>query len=176
MTNKIPALADGSPCLDSICHDAAWTASRLQAGGDLLHVMTTARRPEAACLAAIGVGARAAIHDDLAKADMTHARLAQTKGPSLLDCASKALERDGTKEVVQRLWQGDLSDRVAGFCAEFASRVRLVVMGRQGAGADSCSNVERIMRASSVPALVVRQAWTGQSRTWRAAPSSLTSM
>lgn len=156
MTNRILALVDGSTYSESVCHHAAWAASRLGAGVDLLHVLGRREAPTGDLSGALHLGARTALLDELVGFDRARARRAQTEGRALLEDAQRIVERTSTGPVNQRLWQGDLLNVVA----EFAVDIRALVIGKCGKAADvlpghSSSNVERISREMRLPILVV---------------------
>lgn len=168
MISRVLGLVDGSPCLDSVCHHAAWAASRLRVGVDLLHVFGGLGASSSIAASSSNVSAFPGLHTHAAfsfgaRPDEEHKRLSVAAGRSLLDYASRALEREGTKPLVQRLWEGSLPRRVVSYFAEFASDLRLVVMGKNGRGRGLGSehlgsNVERIVRTSHLPILVASRA------------------
>lgn len=150
MSGRVLALVDGSTHSDSVCQHAAWLASRLNATVDLLHALEPrGASPEPSS----GWDARSTPLDDY------QARAA-------LDLAGKTVRRGRTGVINQRLWAGDLRANVARFADEFAGQTRVVVMGRCGRGDDGVaggedapgrlgSQVERLVRASREPVLLV---------------------
>ena len=73
MTDKILALVDGSIYSESVCHHAAWAASRLNSGVDLLHVLGRREAPTGDLSGALRLGARTAILNELvAYLDLAH--------------------------------------------------------------------------------------------------------
>lgn len=161
MADRILALVDGSIYAESVCHHAAWAASRLGAGVDLLHVLGRREAPTGDLSGALRLGARTALLAELAELDAQRAKLAQTKGRAILKDAKAILEADGIAPVNQRLRQGDLLEAVAVLEPE----IRAIVIGKRGEAADFAaghlgSNLERVVRSAHVPVLVA-------SRTFR---------
>lgn len=161
MTNRILALVDGSDYSESVCHHAAWIADRLEAEVDVMHVL--GRREGAASRdlsGTIGLGARTALLDDLARLDEQRARLAQARGRAVLEDAERILQAGHDRAVAVHLRRGDLLQAVA----QLEADLRAIVIGKRGEGADFAkghlgSNVERIVRASTVPVLVASRAF-----------------
>lgn len=161
MTNKILALVDGSVYSESVCHYAAWAASRLGAEVDLLHVLGRRETPTGDLSGALRLGARTALLKELAALDEQRAKLAQAKGRAILEDAKAILEADGVGPVMPRLRHGNLLE-IAG---QLEPETRAIVIGKRGEAADFASghlgsNLERMVRSARVPVLVV-------SRTFR---------
>jgi nucleotide-binding universal stress UspA family protein len=160
MTDKILALVDGSIYSESVCHHAAWAASRLSAGVDLLHVLGRREAPTGDLSGALRLGARTALLEELADLDARRAKLAQAKGRAILEDAKAILERDGIAPVNARLRQGDLLEAVAVLEPE----TRAIVIGKRGEAADFAaghvgSNLERVVRSVHVPVLVASRSF-----------------
>ena len=160
MTDKILALVDGSIYSESVCHHAAWAASRLGAGVDLLHVLGRREAPTGDLSGALRLGARTALLAELATLDEQRAKLAQAKGRAILEDASAILGKDSIAPVTARLRQGDLLEAVAVLEPE----VRAIVIGKRGEAADFAaghvgSNLERVVRSAHVPVLVASRAF-----------------
>lgn len=161
MTDRILALLDGSIYSESVCHHAAWAASRLGAGVDLLHVLGRREAPAGDLSGTLRLGARTALLAELATLDEQRAKLARAKGRAILEDAQAILEKDGVAPVAARLRQGDLLEAVAVLEPE----ARAIVIGKRGEAADFAaghvgSNLERVVRSAHVPVLVA-------SRTFR---------
>lgn len=161
MTNKILALVDGSTYSESVCHYTAWIAGRLSADVDVMHVL--GRREGSGSQdfsGAIGLGARSALLEELARADEQRARLSQTRGRAILEDAEQILRADHVGTVKAHLRKGDILDAVQ----EIEPDLRAIVIGKRGEGADFASghlgsNLERIVRASKVPVFVAARAY-----------------
>jgi nucleotide-binding universal stress UspA family protein len=177
MTEKILALVDGSIYSESVCRHAAWAAQRLAAPVEVMHVLGRREAPEKADLSgALQLGARTAILNELAELDMQRAKLALARGHAILDDARAILEADGTGPVTVRLRRGDLLDAVA----EAEPGLRAIVIGKRGEAADFASghlgsNLERVVRAATVPVLVAARAFRPIAKVlvaWDASPSA----
>lgn len=160
--DKILTLLDGSAYSESVCHHAAWIAQKLNASVEAMHVI--GRREGAASKdlsGALHLGARTALLQELSALDEQWARLAQAKGHAILEDAKAILERDGVTHVNLRLRRGDLLDAVR----EIEHDIRAIIIGKRGEGADFAtghlgSNLERIVRTSTVPVFVASREFT----------------
>ncbi len=154
--DKILTLLDGSAYSESVCHHTAWIAQKLNAGVEAMHVI--GRREGAAThdySGALHLGARSALLEELSALDEQWAKLAQAKGHAILEDAKKILEQDGVPQVNLRLRKGDLLDAVRAV----ESDIRAITIGKRGEGAEAAkghlgSNLERIVRSSTVPVFV----------------------
>lgn len=160
MTDRILALVDGSIYSESVCHHAAWAASRLGAGVDLLHVLGRREAPLGDLSGALRLGARTALLEELAELDARRAKLAQARGRAILEDAGAIVEADGASRVTPRLRHGDLLEAVA----ELQPEIRAIVIGKRGEAADFAaghvgSNLERVVRSARVPVLVASRAF-----------------
>ncbi|MFN3276766.1 MAG: universal stress protein [Paracoccus hibiscisoli] len=162
MTDKILALVDGSAYSDSVCRHAAWIAARLDAAVDVMHVIGRREGGGSAqnLSGALTLGARSALLEELAATDAQRARLAQARGRAILDDAQALLGADGQASVTPHLRRGDLLDEVR----QAEPGLRAIVIGKRGEGADFASghlgsNLERIVRAVSVPVFVAARAF-----------------
>ncbi|MGY6548574.1 MAG: universal stress protein [Roseinatronobacter sp.] len=161
MSEKIIALVDGSIYSASVCDHAAWVAGRTGAPVEVLHVLD--RRDGADTQdrsGAIALGARTALLNELAALDAQRAKLMMERGRAILDDARAKLEDAGAGTVTTRLRNGDIIETVAGIEAE----ARVIVIGKRGEAADFASahlgsNLERIVRSSHKPVLVVSRAF-----------------
>lgn len=156
------ACIDDSRYTQSVLDYAAWAASRLGIGVELLHVLE--RHPERASLTdfsgSIGMGASGALLTELAALDEQRAKLAMEQGRRLLDAACAHLADKGIESIHTRLRHGELVDILE---AESADRA-LTVIGKRGVAADFAklhlgSNLERVLRTSEQPVLVASRAY-----------------
>ena len=149
---------DGSRYQDSVCDYAARAARYLGTGVALLHVID----PRLALHDPIDrSGAMTVDLTDTALAEFTQVheaqnRLAQQRGRALLDRAATAIRAAGIATVQARLVFGELVDHLHDADPE----VRLIVLGQRGAAEHAATghlgtNVERIVRASVHPVLIV---------------------
>ncbi len=129
---------------------------------DLLHVL--GRRDGAGDTSDlsgnIGLGARSALLAELAELDAQKAKLVQKRGRALLEEAKVRLTEAGVGEVTTMLRYGDIAETVH----EFELDAHLVVIGKRGEAADFAklhlgSNLERVVRSTRRPVLVVSRAF-----------------
>ncbi|MCK8462836.1 universal stress protein [Aliiroseovarius sp. S1339] len=154
--DKILTLLDGSAYSESVCHHTAWIAQKLNADVVAMHVLGRREGSASPDLSgALRLGARSALLEELSTLDEQWAKLAQTKGHAILEDAKAILEQDGVPDVSLRLRKGDLLDAVR----EVKDDIRAIIIGKRGEGADFAtghlgSNLERIVRTSTVPVFV----------------------
>jgi hypothetical protein len=91
MTDKILALVDGSIYSESVCHHAAWVASRLDAGEDLLQMLGRREAPTGDLSGTLRLGVRTALLEELAELDAQRACLAQAKGRLIFEDAKAVI-------------------------------------------------------------------------------------
>jgi nucleotide-binding universal stress UspA family protein len=165
--NRVIALIDGSIYSQSVCGHAAWTAQRIGASVELIHVI--GRRDEADERSdhsgAIGFGARSALLAELAELDAQRAKLALRRGRMILDEAKARIEADGVADVTTRLRHGDVAEAVS----ELSDDVPVVIIGKRGEAADFAkghlgSNLERVARSCARPVLVASRAFKAPTR------------
>lgn len=156
------ACIDDSQYTHSVLDHAAWAASCLGIGVELLHVLE--RHPERASITdfsgSIGMDASGALLTELAALDEQRAKLAMEQGRRFLDAACAHLVGKGIESVHARLRHGELVDILE---AESSDRA-LTVIGKRGVAADFAklhlgSNLERVLRSSGQPVLVASRAF-----------------
>jgi nucleotide-binding universal stress UspA family protein len=161
MTEKIIALVDGSFYSESVCHHAAWIASRTGAPVELIHVLGRREAPETRDLSgSIRLGARSALLEELAELDAQRAKLVTHRGRAILEDARAIVDRDGVADVTTRLRHGDVVEAIS----EIEAEARVIVIGKRGEAADFAkghlgSNLERIVRAAHRPVFVASRAF-----------------
>jgi nucleotide-binding universal stress UspA family protein len=167
MTIKtINALVDASSYAESVCHHAAWIATRTGARVKLYHVMGRRSGGEKQDLSgAIKLGARSELLKKLSDLDAERAKLAHEQGRAIIDDAKAILEDRGVTEVVTRLRQGDLVESVTAT----ENTGDLIVIGKRGEAAGVAmehlgSNLERVVRASHKPVFVANRAFRAITR------------
>lgn len=160
----ITAFIDGSTYAASVIDHAAWAAERLKMPVSLVHVM--GRRNEVSSQPAdlsgsIKLGARSDLLDKLANLDRERAVLGRERGRAILDDAEARIGKavEGT-EVTTKLRNGDLVEAVQ----DLAEETRFAIIGKRGEAADFAtnhlgSNLERLVRTSTRPVLVVSRAF-----------------
>lgn len=158
---KLIALIDGSIYSESVCDHAAWAADGMKFPVEILHVI--GRRDiesnNANLSGSIGLGARTALLEELAELEGQKAKLAQKRGRAILEDAKARIEAAASVEVTTKLRNGDLPEAVAEANAGF------LVIGKRGAAADFAklhlgSNLERVVRSSTVPILVASRSFS----------------
>lgn len=156
--NKVCACIDGKTNTAAVVEAAIWSALRLSAPLEFLHVL--ARPVQAAALVdysgAIGLGAQESLLRELSELDEKRARLAQEAGRQLLSAARERAAAAGVTGHDARLRHGDLADAAAGIEHD----ARLLVLGEHyravaGARQHLDHRVERVLRGTQRPVLVV---------------------
>ena len=150
---KIVAFIDGSPYSAGVCDHAAWAATRLGVGVELIHTMGRRARSSAPSdlSGALRLGARTALMDKLAQADAQWAELARARGWAVLEDAKTRLETAGE----MRLRSDDVLDAEQAF----QDAASMLVVGKRGENSGFAadhlgSNLERLLRASTRPVLI----------------------
>lgn len=153
---KIIALVDGSVYAHSVCDVAGWAGARLESGVELLHVLGRREGSGQDLSGSLGLGARTALLEELAALDAQRAKLGVQRGRAILEDGKAVLATVGV-EATTRLRHGDLLEELGG---DFD----LIVIGKRGEAANFAkghlgSNLERIVRGTSVPVLVAARAF-----------------
>ena len=154
--NKVYACIDGLANSASVIDWAAWSALRLEAPLELLHVLERADRPLVTDYSgAIGLGAQEALLDELSALDAQRGKLAQEAGRQLMADARLRAAAAGVQQLDARLRHGELLDTVL----EMEPDARLFVLGEHyhASGASKIHldhHVERVIRAVKRPVLV----------------------
>lgn len=154
--NRILACIDASSYTGSVLTLAAWSARRLSASVELLHVVQRkdavgARRDLSG---AIGLGVKSELLEELTRIDEAESRLAVEHGRVLLAGASERLRSEGLAvETLHR--HGGIVETIV----EREADADLVVIGKRGASGEFAtdhigSKVERVVRASNKPVLI----------------------
>ncbi|WP_295071975.1 universal stress protein [Tabrizicola sp.] len=161
MTQRIIALVDGSIYSASVCDHAVWVAGRTGAPVELLNVLGRHEGPQTQDLSgAIRLGAHSALLKELSDLDAQRSKLMAQRGRAILEDAQAILIRDGVAEIATRLRHGDIVETVD----EAAKDAAMILIGKRGEAANFAkghlgSNLERIVRASSLPVLVAPRAF-----------------
>jgi nucleotide-binding universal stress UspA family protein len=154
---KILACIDASSYAASVCDLAAWAASRLTAGVEILHVV---QRKDAVAArhdlsGAIGLGVKSELLEELTRIDEAQGRLAVEQGRVLLAAAERRLRDAGLTDVRQLHRHGGIVETII----EREAESDLVVLGKRGASGEFAtdhigSKIERVVRASAKPVLI----------------------
>ena len=157
--NKVYACIDGLANTAAVVDWAAWSALRLEAPLELLHVLDRTDSPNRPLFidysGAIGLGAQEALLVELSTLDAQRGKLAQEAGRQLLADARLRAADAGVTAIDVRLRHGELLDSVL----EMEADARLFVLGEhdseRGAGMIHLDHhVERVIRAVKCPVLV----------------------
>lgn len=150
---NILACTDGSLYGPSIYQHATWAATQLGLPVHVLHAIERDETPAPHDLSGnLGFHANDELLAELARLDESHARVARLRGNAILEDARKQLT--GIK-VITTQRHSALVDAVS----EFEKDASLVILGKRGEHADFSkghlgSNLERVIRATSIPVLV----------------------
>ncbi len=156
--NKVYGCIDGTKSTAAVIDWAVWSAQRLDAPLELLHVLE--RHPEQAAVTdfsgAIGLDAQSSLLQELSSLDEQRSKLAQEAGRQLLAGARARAAAAGVARLDTRLRHGELVDTVV----EMELDARLFVLGEHRRMASSSKlhldhRVEQVIRAVKRPVLVV---------------------
>ncbi|AXS39108.1 universal stress protein [Breoghania sp. L-A4] len=157
-TGTLIALVDGSTYSTSVCHYAAWIATRVGAMVKIYHVIGRREGVDQQDLSgAIQLGARSHLLAELSELDAKRAKLAQAQGRAILEDARAIVASDSVR-VETRLRQGDLVETL--LAKEDTGD--MIVIGKRGEAADFArlhlgSNLERVVRSSHKPVFVANR-------------------
>jgi nucleotide-binding universal stress UspA family protein len=149
------ACVDGSRYTTAVCEYAARTANRLGTGVSVLHVLDHTTSPEINETIALAE-LQASAPSELDRVNDSTFRMALQQANALLAQSVERVQVMGVHHVESRLVFGNLLDELAGFEKD----ARLVVIGKRGeweshANLNLGSNLERVVRASQKPTLIV---------------------
>ena len=154
--NKVYACIDGFASTAAVIDWSAWSARRLDAPLELLHVLERTERPLMTDYSgAIGLGAQEALLDELSELDAKRGKLAQEAGRQLLADARLRAVAAGVERLDVRLRHGELVDTVL----EMEPDARLFVLGEHYHASGTSKihldhHVERVIRSVKRPVLV----------------------
>lgn len=155
--NKVYACIDGLANTTAVIDWAAWSAQRLDAPLEFLHVIE--RHPERAAVSdysgAIGLGAQESLLHELSRLDEQRSKLAQDAGRTLLAGARERAAAVGLTRLDTRLRHGELVENVM----ELEGDARLFVLGEHYQATQASKihldhRVERVIRSVKRPVLV----------------------
>ncbi|WP_223807341.1 universal stress protein [Montanilutibacter psychrotolerans] len=156
-TGRVLGAVDPSPYANAVTEYAAWAASRLDAPLELLHTLERVLTPVALDFSGnLALVSQEALLAELTAVDEQRATLAQEQGRILLEQAREHATRRHGVAATTRQCHGLLVEALL----DVEDDVRLFVLGKRGANADSerdelGSQVERVVRAVHRPVLVV---------------------
>ncbi|MBO6751801.1 MULTISPECIES: universal stress protein [Spongiibacter] len=154
---KIIACIDGSAMAQSVCDAAIWASRKLEKTVLFLHTIEKEQQHGADDLSgAIGLGASAALLEEMAALDQKRAELALQLGKNMLSAAAERAGEYGVSAVEQKQRHGDLLESLT----DLEEEARLVVLGRSGEGHQGSfsalgSHVEQLIRQLHTPLLIV---------------------
>ena len=149
------ACVDGSRYTTAVCEYAARTANRLGTGVSLLHVLDQIATPIET--ESLGLADLSGVKpSELDRAEDPRFRMTLQQANAMLAQSVERVRIMGVNQVETHLVVGSLIDQLA----ETESRARLVVIGKRGqweghATLHLGSNLERVVRASHRPILIV---------------------
>jgi nucleotide-binding universal stress UspA family protein len=156
------AAIDASAYATSVCAYAGWAAKRLSLPVELLHVVQqqdpiTARRDLSG---AIGLGVKSDLMEELVRLSETSSRAEIEKGRVILKAGEQLLRDAGVADVTTLHRHGGVVETIV----EREGNARLVVIGKRGTDHEFSpgelgSIIERVVRASAKPVLVVTRAF-----------------
>lgn len=165
--NKVLACVDQSRFSDYVADYAAWSARRMQAPLELLHVID--RHPEIGNSTdhsgAIGIDAQESLLTELSERDEAQSKAQREQGRIFLNRLRERAIAAGVESPDVRQRHGTLEQTLI----EQQQDVRLFVIGRRGESADVTQrdlgrNVERVVRALNRPILTVAGEFTQPRR------------
>jgi nucleotide-binding universal stress UspA family protein len=156
------AAIDASAYATSVCACAGWAAKRLSLPVELLHVVqlqdpVTARRDLSG---AIGLGVKSDLMEELVRLSETSSRAEIEKGRVILKAGEQLLRDAGIADVTTLHRHGGVVETIV----EREENARLLVIGKRGTDHEFSpgelgSIIERVVRASAKPVLVVTRAF-----------------
>ncbi|WP_228242842.1 universal stress protein [Porphyrobacter sp. GA68] len=163
VTQNVLAAIDASAYATSVCGYAGWAARRLSLPVELLHVVQR-QDPIAArkdLSGAIGLGVKSELMEELVRLSEEGSRTEIEKGRVLLAAGEQLLREAGVAQVTALHRHGGVVETIL----EREAEARVIVMGKRGVGHEYASGqigsmVERVVRASSKPVLVVPREYT----------------
>lgn len=156
------AAIDASAYATSVCAYAGWAAKRLSLPVELLHVVqqqdpVTARKDLSG---AIGLGVKSDLMEELVRLSETSSRAEIEKGRVILKAGEQLLRDAGVADVTTLHRHGGVVETIV----EREQNARLLVIGKRGTDHEFSpgelgSIIERVVRASAKPVLVVTRAF-----------------
>ncbi len=159
--NTVYACLDGLSTHNATIDWAAWSAMRLQAPLELLHVLERSAQsaPMQDLSGTIGLGAHESLLHELSALDARRGALLQEAGRRLLAAARARAAAAGVTQLDTRLRHGELVDSVL----ELEPQTRLLVLGQHVHAHPTGKvhldhHVERVIRATHRPVLLATDA------------------
>jgi nucleotide-binding universal stress UspA family protein len=156
------AAIDASAYATSVCAYTAWAAKRLTLPVELLHVVqqqdpVTARKDLSG---AIGLGVKSDLMEELVRLSEASSRTEIEKGRVILKAGEQLLRDAGIIDIATLHRHGGVVETIV----EREENARLLVIGKRGTDHEFSpgelgSIIERVVRASAKPVLVVNRAF-----------------
>ena len=165
--NKVLACVDQSHFADFVADYAAWAAQRMDAPLEFLHVID--RHPEIGSgkdhSGAIGIDTQETLLQQLTEEEQVRTKAERERGRVFLNRLRERALAAGAEAVDMRQRHGEL----VGTLVEQEQGMRLIVLGRRGASAESSGrdigrHVERVVRSLHNPILTVTNAFKPPQR------------
>lgn len=156
--NKVLGCVDQSHFADFVADYAAWAAQRMDAPLELLHVID--RHPEIGSgkdhSGAIGIDTQETLLKQLTEEEQVRTKAERERGRMFLNRLRERALASGAESVDVRQRHGELVNTLV----DQERDVRLIVLGRRGASAESSGrdlgrHVERVVRSLHKPILTV---------------------
>jgi len=158
----ILAAIDASAHAPSVCKYAVWAAQRLSLPIELLHVVqrqdaVAARRDLSG---AIGLGVKSGLMEELVRLSEESSRVEIEKGRVLLAAGEQIVREAGVNDITTLHRHGGVVETIL----EHEENARIVVLGRRGTDHEFApehigSMIERVVRASTRPVMIVSRAF-----------------
>lgn len=159
----ILAAIDASAHAPGVCQYAAWAAGRLHLPVELLHVVqrqdaVAARRDLSG---AIGLGVKSDLMQELVRLSEQSSRAEIEKGRVLLAAGEQIMREAGVDDVTTLHRHGGVVETIL----EREEHARIVILGRRGTDHEFApehvgSMIERVVRSSIRPVMIVSRAYT----------------
>lgn len=154
---KIIAGIDGSAIADDVCQAAIWVAKRLQK--PLLFVHTIEKEMHTGnhdLTGAIGLGARAALLEEMVRLDEQKSKIALQLGKELLANAIATAKENGLTQVEGKQRHGQLLENLVALQEE----ALMMIVGRTGEAsqkhiASLGSHIETLIRSTRTPLVLI---------------------
>nr|MBW4049157.1 universal stress protein [Pseudomonadota bacterium] len=165
--NKVLACVDQSHFADFVADYAAWAAQRMDAPLEFLHVID--RHPEIGSgkdhSGAIGIDTQETLLKQLTEEEQVRTKAERERGRMFLNRLRERALAAGAESVDVRQRHGELVNTLV----DQERDVRLIVLGRRGASAESSGrdigrHVERVVRSLHKPILTVTDAFKPPQR------------
>lgn len=171
--SKVIACIDGTDISTTVCDYAAWSARRMEAPLEFLHVLDKSEYPTQTNFSGnIGPDSRDALLDELASLDEKRGKLALEQGKLMLEAARERAIADGIEAPTSRQRHGNLVETLT----EMEEDIRLLVMGKHDEHLSEHvgSRLENVVRTMHRPILITTAEYSEPQRVMLAFDGSAT--